>query len=165
MTAFLAGFWRFDGRLARLAYVLRCVVVIAFFLALLILAAEVFGLTPAETSGPLFFVEPIPNLVVALLFYWTIIALSAQRVRDMGFPVLPIIAALTMLEVLENLVLPRMTDARLPEPLETMTPVGGILSILAYLWLLVWPSAKAHAPSSAPPDPSRRNGASPPPPA
>ena len=147
MTAFLAGFWRFDGRLARLAYVLRCVVVIAFFLALLILAAEVFGLTPAETSGPLFFVEPIPNLVVALLFYWTIIA------------------ALTMLEVLENLVLPRMTDARLPEPLETMTPVGGILSILAYLWLLVWPSAKAHAPSSAPPDPSRRNGASPPPPA
>ena len=143
MTAFLASFWRFDGRLARLGYTLRCVVVIAVSLALLILAMEAFGLTPAETSGPLFFVEPVPNLVFTLLFYWAIIALSAQRVRDMGFPVLPIIAALTLLELLENLVLPRLTEARLPEPLEMMTPVGGILSIIAYLWLLVWPSAKA----------------------
>lgn len=165
MTAFLASFWRFDGRLARLGYVLRCVVVIAFFLALLILAMEIFDLTPAESSSPLFFVEPTPNLVFMLPFYWTVLALSAQRVRDMGFPVLPIIAALTVLEVLENVVLPRLTESRLPEPLEMMTPVGGILSIIAYLWLLVWPSATARAPSSAPPDLSRRNGASPPPPA
>lgn len=165
MRHFLASFWRFDGRLARLAYILRCAVVIAFFLALLILAMETFGLTPAESSGPLFFVEPLPNLVFTLLFYWTIIALSTQRVRDMGFPVLPIIAALIALELLENLVLPRLTDARLPAPLEMMTPLGGVLSIVAYLWLLVWPSARDPAASSARPDPSRRNGASPPPPA
>jgi uncharacterized membrane protein YhaH (DUF805 family) len=150
MKDFLASFWRFDGRLARLAYALRCVVVIAVSLLLLILAMEVFGLTPAETSGPLFFVEPVPNFIVTLLFYWTVIALSAQRVRDMGFPVLPIVAALTALEGLENLVLPRITEARLPEPLEMMTPVGGILSIAAYLWLLVWPSARARSDHLAP---------------
>jgi uncharacterized membrane protein YhaH (DUF805 family) len=165
MRAFLASFWRFDGRLARLGYLLRCVVVIVFFLALLILGMEIFGLTPAESSGPLFFVEPIPNLVFTLLFYWAVIALSAQRVRDMGFAVLPIIAALIALEVLENFVLPRLTESRLPEPLEMMTPVGGILSIIAYLWLLVWPSARDPAPSSARPDPSRTSDASPPPPA
>lgn len=148
--AFLASFWRFDGRLARLGYTLRCVLVIAVSLALLILGMEVFGLTPAETSGPLFFVEPVPNFIFTLLFYWTIIALSTQRVRDMGFPVLPIIAALTALELLENFVLPGLTEKRLPEPLEMMTPVGGILSIAAYLWLLVWPSAGARSDRPAP---------------
>ncbi|WP_436148116.1 DUF805 domain-containing protein [Bosea sp. LjRoot90] len=165
MTAFLASFWRFDGRLARLAYALRCVVAIAFFLVLLILGADAFGLTVAEESGAFFFVEPIPNTVLTVLFCWVMFALPAQRVRDMGLPVLPIIAALIALELRENFVLPGMTDARLPAPLEAMTPLGGILSIAALLWLFAWPSARDRAPNSARPDPSRRNGASPPPPA
>ncbi|WID97515.1 DUF805 domain-containing protein [Bosea vestrisii] len=165
MMDFVTNFWRFDGRLSRLAYAWRCVATVVVFVALLVLGAEAFGLTPAEVPGPLFFVEPIPNAILTLLFYWAVMALSAQRLRDMGFPVLPIIAALIGLELLENFVLPRLTNARLPDPLDMATPVGGILLIVAYLWLLVWPSATDPAPSSDPPDPSRRNGASLPPPA
>lgn len=150
LTAFLTGFWRFDGRLARLAYAWRFAVAIAFFLVLLMLGADVFGLTPAEISDPFFFAEPVPNTILTLLFYWVMIALSAQRVRDMGFPVGPIIAALIALELLENFVLPGMTDARLSAPLETMTPLGGILSIAALLWLFLWPSARAGSDRVAP---------------
>ncbi|KRE22630.1 hypothetical protein ASE66_25940 [Bosea sp. Root483D1] len=143
VTAFLAGFWRFDGRLARLAYVLRCVAAVVVFMGLMVLGAEAFGLTLADVPGPLFFVEPIPNAVLTLLFYWAVMALSAQRLRDMGFPVLPIIAALIGLELLEFFVLPDLITMRLPAPSETMTPPYLILSTVAYLWLLVWPSAKA----------------------
>ncbi|WP_439496773.1 DUF805 domain-containing protein [Bosea sp. (in: a-proteobacteria)] len=150
MTAFLTSFWRFDGRLARLAYALRFAAALAVFLVVLVLAVEIIGLTPVGTSGPWFFVEPVPNAIVMLLFYWVTIALSAQRIRDMGFPVLPIIAALVVLELLENLVLPHLTEARLPEPLEVMTPLGGILSIAALLWLFVWPSAGARPDQLAP---------------
>jgi uncharacterized membrane protein YhaH (DUF805 family) len=165
MAAFLAGFWRFDGRLARLGYALRFAVAAGFFLVLLIMGADVFGLTVAEESTVFFFVEPVPNTVLTVLFYWMMVALSVQRVRDMGLPVLPIIAAMVVLELLETLVLPSLTEARLQEPLKTMTPLGGILSIASLVWLFVWPSAKDPAPSSARPDPSRTSDASPPPPA
>ncbi|MCV9936130.1 DUF805 domain-containing protein [Boseaceae bacterium BT-24-1] len=143
MAGFLTSFWRFDGRLARLAYAWRCVVTVVVFVALTVLGAGAFGLTLAEAPGPLFFVEPIPNAALTLLFYWAVMALSAQRVRDMGFPVLPIIAALVGLELLEFLVLPDLIAMRLPAPFETTTPPYLVLSIVAYLWLLVWPSARA----------------------
>lgn len=165
MMDFVTNFWHFDGRLARLPYAWRCVVTVVVFVALAVLGAEAVGLTLAEVPGPLFFVEPIPNAALTLLFYWAVMALSAQRLRDMGFPVLPIIAALIALELLEFFVLPDLITMRLPAPFETMTPPYLGLSIVAYLWLLAWPSARDRAPSSAPPDPSRRNGAAPPPPA
>lgn len=164
MTDFLTSFWRFDGCLSRRGYALRFITLIVAFLALLELGTEVFGLTQAEASSLLVFVEPIPGTVLALLFYWVSLALSAQRLRDMGFPVLPIIAALITFDGLENFVLRHLTEARLPV-LDVMTPVGGVLSIATSLWLLVWPSATTPAPNSAPPDPSRRSGAFPQPPA
>lgn len=163
--AFLASFWRFDGRLARLAYALRFIAAAGFFLIVLIVGADVFGLTVAEESDPFFFVELVPNTVLTVLFYWVMVALSAQRVRDMGLPVLPIIAAMVVLELLETFVLPGLTEARLPEPLETMTLPGGIISIASLLWLFIWPSAKDRVPSSARPGLSRRSDAAPPPPA
>jgi len=133
VEAFLTGFWRFDGRLARLAYAWRCVVTVVVFVALAVLGLEAFGLTFVETPGPLFFVEPIPNAVLTLLFFWAVMALSAQRLRDMGFPVLPIIAALIGLELLEFFVLPDLITMRLPEPFETGTPPYLILSLAAGL--------------------------------
>ncbi|WP_210337920.1 hypothetical protein [Bosea sp. 46] len=122
-------------------------------------------MTIAEDADPRLFVEPIPNAAIQALLYWTLLALAVQRIRDTGFPVLPVIAVMAAIELLEYAVLPVLMQARLPAPLETMTPLGGALSLASLLLLLLWPGARDRAPSSARPDPSRRSDAAPPPPA
>jgi uncharacterized membrane protein YhaH (DUF805 family) len=167
VAAFLASLWRLGGRLGRAGYAGRLAVVLALFLLVALAAEYVFGLTLAEETDPGLFREAVPNAAVLLLFYWVLLALAVQRIRDMGFPPLPWIAALIALELLEYALFPRLFAARLPEPLETMTLPGGLLSIAALLWLLFWPGASpdadatASAPSSARPNPARRNDASP----
>lgn len=164
----LSGFsrlWRLDGRLGRSAFTGYLLLACLLMLSIAIAAERLLGLTIAEDDNPRFFVEPIPNAAIQILLYWTLLALAVQRIRDTGFPVLPVIIAMAAIELLEYAVLPALTQARLPAPLETMTPLGGALSLASLLFLLVWPGTKDRAPSSAPPDPSRRSGASPPPPA
>lgn len=164
----LSGFsrlWRLDGRLGRGAFAGYLLLACALLLVIAIVAERLLDLTWAEYADPSLFVEPVPNAAIQALLYWTLLALAVQRIRDTGFPVLPVVAVMAAIELLEYAVLPMLMQARLPAPLETMTPVGGALSIASLLFLLLWPSATDRAPSSAPPDPSRRNGVSPPPPA
>lgn len=164
----LSGFsrlWRLDGRLGRGAFAGYLLLACALLLVVAVIAERMLGLTWAEDADPRLFVEPIPNAAIQILLYWTLLALAVQRIRDTGFPVLPVIAVMAAIELLEYAVLPVLMQARLPAPLETMTPLGGALSFASLLLLLAWPSARDPAPSSARPDPSRRNGAAPQPPA
>ncbi|PZR85029.1 MAG: hypothetical protein DI537_31670 [Stutzerimonas stutzeri] len=165
MLSGLSRLWRRDGRLGRPAFAGHLALACAMLLAVALAAEQLLDLTWAEDADPRLFVEPVPNAAIQALLYGTLLALSIQRIRDTAFPVLPVIAAMAAIELLEHGVLPSLTQARLPAPLETMTPLGGALSLASLLFLLLWPSAKAPAPSSARPDPSRRSGASPPPPA
>lgn len=166
MAAFLASLWSLGGRLGRAAYAGRLAVALLLFLSMLLAAEWLLGLPLADEAEPGLFQEALPNAVAMLLFYWVLLALAVQRIRDMGFAPLPWVAALIALELLEYTIFPRLFAARLPEPLEAMTLPGGLLSIAALLWLLFWPSASpaaatAPAPSSARPDSDQRNGASP----
>lgn len=164
----LSGFsrlWRLDGRLGRGAFAAYLLLACLLTLGIAIAAEWLLGLTIAEDDDPRFFVEPVPNAAIQILLYWTLLALAVQRIRDTGFPVLPVIAAIAAIELLEYAVLPTLIEARLPAPLEAMTPLGGALSLASLLLLLLWPGATDRAPNSARPDPSQRNGAAPPPPA
>ncbi|SEM35400.1 hypothetical protein SAMN04515666_110105 [Bosea lupini] len=164
----LSGFsclWRLDGRLGRGTFAGYLLLACALLLVVAVIAERLLGLTWAEDADPRLFVEPIPNAAIQILLYWTLLALAIQRIRDTAFPVLPVIAVMAAIELLEYAVLPMLMQARLPAPLETMTPVGGALSIASLLFLLLWPSATDRAPSSAQPGPSRRSDAAPPPPA
>lgn len=164
----LSGFsrlWRLDGRLGRGTFAGYLLLACALLLVVAVIAERLLGLTWAEDADPRLFVEPIPNAAIQVLLYWTLLALAIQRIRDTAFPVLPVIAVMAAIELLEYAVLPMLMQARLPAPLETMTPVGGALSIASLLFLLLWPSATDRAPSSAQPGPSRRSDAAPPPPA
>lgn len=157
--------WRLDGRLGRGTFAGYLLLACVLILGIAIAAEWLLGLTMAEDDDPRFFVEPLPNATIQILLYWALLALAVQRIRDAGFPVVPAIAVLAAIELLEYAVLPTLTEARLPAPLETMTPLGGALSFVSLLFLLVWPSARDRVPSSARPDPSRTSDASPPPPA
>lgn len=165
MLSGLSRLWRLDGKLGRLAFAGHLALACALLLVIAVAAERLLDLTWAEDTDPRLFVEPVPNAAIQALLYWTLLALAVQRIRDTGFPVLPTIAAMAALELLEYAVLPSLTQARLPAPLETMTPLGGALSLASLLFLLLWPGATAPAPSSARPDPSRRSDDSPPPPA
>ncbi|WP_126110162.1 MULTISPECIES: hypothetical protein [unclassified Bosea (in: a-proteobacteria)] len=165
MFSGLSRLWRLDGRLGRIAFAGYLVLACTLLLVVAVVAAQLLNLTWADDADPRLFVEPLPNAAIQGLLYWTLLAIAAQRIRDTGFPVLPSIAVMAAIELLEYAVLPSLTQARLPAPLETMTPLGGALSLASLLFLLVWPSARDRAPSSDRPDPSRRNDASLPPPA
>lgn len=135
--------WRLDGRLGRLAFAGYLLLACALLLVVVLIAERTLGLTWAEDADPRLFVEPIPDTAIQVLLYWTLLALAAQRIRDTGFPVVPVIAVMAAIELLEYAVLPTLIEARLPMPLETMTPLGGALSFASLLFLLLWPSTRA----------------------
>lgn len=168
MQQALLRFFRFTGRLGRPGLALHIVVWLAAMLALMLAATEVFDLTISDAAGR-FWDEAVPNALLMVLLYWTVMALSAQRLRDMGFRPLPFLVLFAAVDFLETWVLPQLTETRLPAPLEMFTPLGGLLSLASVAWLLFWPSAAPPStepvPSSGRPDPGRRNDASPPPPA
>lgn len=162
-------FFRFSGVLNRPGFALHLGIWLAAMLTVALAATSLFDLTVSEAPSR-FWDEPFPDALLQALVLWTLLALGAQRIRDMGFPVLPCLLVLAAIELLETWLLPQFTEARLPAPLEEFTPLGGLLSIVSLAWLLFWPGAEprrptAPIPSSGRPDPSRRSDASPPPPA
>lgn len=145
----LASLFRFEGRLGRRDFAAGALLVFLLTLGLGLLAERMFGLTPTEDEEFGLFRQPLPNALIMLFFYWIVLALSARRVRDIGAPVIPVVVGLAAIELLEWLVLPRLLEPRLPAPFSSMTLPGGLLSLAALLWLLLWPGRSGATDSTA----------------
>lgn len=144
MTNTLSDILGFTGRLGRLGFTLCLLGLILVALVAMLTLTEDLGLTISDTDGRLWD-EPAADLTVVLPLYAVLIALTARRVRDIGWPVLPVLPGLTAIDLAEWFVLPRMTETRLPAPLDMFSPPGGVLSIAAMLWLLPWPGRREQA--------------------
>lgn len=145
--------FRFRGEIGRRAYAVGCiaalatmfVVGIALFLVgyLSLEGLGMAGVVPAALMPPLRrMAVPLTVLVVAIPYLWVLTALAAKRARQAGLYPAVLVPAWWALNLLDNLVLGRLTTARLMKPLDDMTPLGGILILGVFLALLLWPGRR-----------------------
>jgi uncharacterized membrane protein YhaH (DUF805 family) len=81
--------------------------------------------------------------VLAIAGLWITCCLQAKRLRDIGLPPLPVIAALTVISLVDMFVLTGLTSLRFVWPFLWNTPIGGSINAVYYVALMFWPSAEA----------------------
>jgi uncharacterized membrane protein YhaH (DUF805 family) len=137
-------FW-FGGRLGRLAYFgwsfASVAVAVVIALVLILLAA------PVATNSAKVFANPrdigyVAIIGTSIVVLWMSLALQTKRLRDMGRdPFVWIVAVWTVL-LLDHFVLTSYVAVRYPSYVFSgYTPLGGILSIVYWVFLLFTPSA------------------------
>ena len=150
-------FFGFGGRISRLGYLWRSVVV-SLGLAVLAVIAIVALFTVAHPASETVFEAWLQWLVLAamLLALWSGFALASRRLRDMGFEpthIVPIFAALWVV----NTVLLQPLARLHPADFGLLEVGWAALQLLAAVPLLFWPGRAAPevpAPAYAPTEPT-----------
>jgi uncharacterized membrane protein YhaH (DUF805 family) len=130
----------FDGRLNRLGYLSRALIA-ALLVAAITLGGGMafkFGLRPPGMTDIVTWTRRV-SMLAGLVGLWSGSALSARRLRDMGFEpahILPIYAALWVI----NTVLLRPLASLYPDGYDAPEDVWIGLQAMAALPLLFWPS-------------------------
>jgi uncharacterized membrane protein YhaH (DUF805 family) len=100
---------------------------------LFVVAAGAVGL---EQGEPGFDAVGILYLVaVSVPFLWAAAAPMVKRCRDAGLPPLALLGAIFFMPILDRALLAPEFNARLPWPVDWMTPISG--AVIASAWLLM----------------------------
>ena len=151
----LAKLFSFHGRMTRLEYLgwtIVSLVIVAIITAVLMFAGLMAAIGLHAGKGQAFaagLVVGVPMLVIAV---WSGFAITAKRVRDMGLSPLLVIGALIVFDIIDLLVLKRLTPVRFYWPLAEHTMAGGIVNIAYLAALLLWPGQGDDAGPRSPAD-------------
>jgi TPR repeat protein len=134
----------FRGRLGRLAFLgwnlaallLVGVIIVGF----LILGAGLSYVLSPSSGGP-----AVLGVMMAVTAggagVWSALALTVKRVRDTGLAPLPVMIGAAVLFTFDYYILTRFTGVRFVSPFASHTPLGGLLAIGWFVFLICWPGA------------------------
>ncbi len=153
-------FW-FGGRMGRLAYFgwsFAAIAVGVVVLLVLVLLAAPVAMNSAQMLANPRDVGYVAGIGTAIVFIWMSFALQTKRLRDMGRdPFVWIVGVWTIL-LFDQFVLTSYVAVRYPSYVYGMyTPLGGIVSVVYWIFLLFTPSADGSSDYTAP----TRGGVSP----
>jgi uncharacterized membrane protein YhaH (DUF805 family) len=135
----LGEIFGFDGRINRLGYLWRSIVVGAGLLALTMLGATALATLRPEGLGDFETWTQRLTMAVILLGLWAGFALTTRRLRDMGLEPAHVVPAYAALWVVNTELLQPM--ARLePQNYGACEAVWLVLQVLFAILLLFWPS-------------------------
>jgi uncharacterized membrane protein YhaH (DUF805 family) len=135
----LGEFFGFDGRINRLGYLWRCVVVGASMLGLTLFGSVALANLRPGGMGDFEAWSQRLTLAVMLLGLWAGFALTTRRLRDMGLEPAHVVPAYAALWVINAELLQPM--ARLePQTYGAGEAAWMVLQVLSAILLLFWPS-------------------------
>lgn len=150
-------FLRFSGQMGRLAYFgYSCAVGfgLTFIVMLVVMvAAAAAGGRPFSLAG-----IPLPMLALGvsagLIGLWAMVALMAQRLRDMGLPTLPILGLCLAFGFFDHFALARLFANMGWQLTDGASPVGAAVNLVVTLGLLFSPGGAFDSGDSGPAEPA-----------
>ena len=129
----------FEGRIGRLGYLSRSIVVLIMVLALALEgSAALMRLVRPLGLGEYDGASRALTITVALLVLWTSLALASRRLRDMGLEPAHILPLFVALWVVNTVLLEPLSRLR-PDNFGLLEPSWAALQAAAALPLLFWP--------------------------
>ncbi len=162
----LAKLFSFRGRLSRLEFLGWSVAaIIAIWLTTTFLVATAIIEFKGSGGGlGTVAIVLLIGLAMCVALIWSGLALSAKRIRDIGYSPLLVLGALFAYDIVDALVLTYFIPVRAFRPFEQYTIVGGVVNLVYFAALLLLPSEGANTPlEPASSDVSSRAAAPPPP--
>jgi uncharacterized membrane protein YhaH (DUF805 family) len=139
----LATLFSFRGRLNRRAFFgwwVLAHVLLVFAIAIPAIAAALLAKDAPVPARQAFVIVAVLH---AVLWFWIVCCLQVKRLRDIGLPPLPVIAAVYAICLVDILVLAKLASLRFIWPFSHSTPIGGFINAAYLLVLLFWPSARS----------------------
>jgi uncharacterized membrane protein YhaH (DUF805 family) len=143
----IEALFEFRGHLGRLAYLGWTIAAIGL-VAVASVAAAVLSVPLMMVFAPLRLLVVLPVVIFSV---WCSLALMTRRIRDTGLPPLPVIGAVVFVQLADVLVITGLTDMRFFPPFQQSTPLGGFVTVVFGIFLLLWPSEDL-PPAGAPPE-------------
>lgn len=150
----IEALFSFRGRMGRLAYAGWTFVTVGI-LFFFVFAALLSGAAAIPSLG-----RQTAPLVVLFLFgllavvmFWTSLALSVKRIRDTGFSPLIVLCVAWTLMIVGAFVPMNVIDPDSALPFARQTPIGAAVELAFVLFVMFWPSdTEYHTPYSEPDD-------------
>jgi uncharacterized membrane protein YhaH (DUF805 family) len=137
----IESLFSFRGRMGRLAYAgwtFATVGILFFFVFAALLSGAAAIPSLGRQNAPLFVLFLFGLLAVVM--FWSSLALSVKRIRDTGFSPLVVIGVAWSIMVVSAFIPMDVIDAKSIWPFGRQTPISAITELAFVLFLVFWPS-------------------------